>query len=250
MTVVSEVEYKADMEKCEEQRKALTSFFDAIVLKNTNEAEEQLKTMENLSWNCEHKTAHVGMVIMEYQTKPWMARYLDDRDLMIKETNEKMHPYLAKFFDIAVRQNMTISDMLEDFKRTANGTNCPRRPEFNHTPKYDGNYEIVGWLDEYAKTMVTFNKQSKTIVEPETFKEYPCLKQYVDYKLAQARIAKNKERLKNEPKLKGKSGVVIADEIAKRQLSGEEKRVITPKVGKELRQEIMKEMNNKKGQRE
>ena len=67
---------------------------------------------------------------------------------------------------------------------------------------------------------------------------------------ARARIAKDKERLKNQPKLKGKSGVVIADEIAKRQISGEEKRVITPKVGKELRQEIMKEMNNKKGQRE
>ncbi|MBR2299978.1 MAG: hypothetical protein IJ870_05340 [Alphaproteobacteria bacterium] len=62
----------------------------------------------------------------------------------------------------------------------------------------------------------------------------------------QAQIAKNKERLKNGPKLKGKSGVVIADEIAKRQISGEEKRVITPEVGKELRQEIMKEWSTKK----
>ena len=66
----------------------------------------------------------------------------------------------------------------------------------------------------------------------------------------QAQIAKNRERLKSRPKLKGKSGAVIADEIAEKQISGEEKRVITPQVGKELRQEIMKEMNNKKGQRE
>jgi len=65
-----------------------------------------------------------------------------------------------------------------------------------------------------------------------------------------AQIAKNKERLKNKPKLKGKSGAVIADEIAKRQISGEEKRVITPEVGKELRQKIMKEFNakNSRGQ--
>jgi DNA-binding Lrp family transcriptional regulator len=65
-----------------------------------------------------------------------------------------------------------------------------------------------------------------------------------------AQIAKNKERLKNGSKLKGKSGVVIADEIAKRQISGEEKRVITPEVGKELRQEIMRELNAKKHQKE
>ena len=53
-----------------------------------------------------------------------------------------------------------------------------------------------------------------------------------------AQISKNKGRLKNGPKLKGKSGAVIADEIAKRQISGEEKRVITPKVGKELSDSI------------
>jgi len=65
-----------------------------------------------------------------------------------------------------------------------------------------------------------------------------------------AQIAKNKERLKNKPRLAGKSGAVIADEIAKRQISGEEKRVITPEVGKELRQKIIKELNAKKHQKE
>ncbi len=57
-----------------------------------------------------------------------------------------------------------------------------------------------------------------------------------------AQINQAKERLKNKPRLKGVSGVVIADEIAKKQISGEEKRVVTPGVGKELRQEIMKNL--------
>lgn len=58
----------------------------------------------------------------------------------------------------------------------------------------------------------------------------------------QAQIAQTRKRLDDKPRLKGVSGVVIADEIAKKQLSGEEKRVVTPKVGKELRQEIMKNL--------
>ncbi|MBR1756641.1 MAG: hypothetical protein IJ738_03630 [Alphaproteobacteria bacterium] len=58
----------------------------------------------------------------------------------------------------------------------------------------------------------------------------------------QAQIAKSKERLKNKPKLSSISGTVIADKIAKKQISGEEKRIITPKVGKELRQKIMKDL--------
>jgi len=78
----------------------------------------------------------------------------------------------------------------------------------------------------------------------------PLYKEFIARREIQAQIAKNKERLKNGPKLKGKSGVVIADEIAKRQISGEEKRVITPGVGKELRQEIMRELNNKKSRGE
>ena len=69
------------------------------------------------------------------------------------------------------------------------------------------------------------------------------------FQLAQKKqIEKNKECLKNRQKIKGISGAWIADEIAKKQISGEEKRAVTPKVGKELREQIMKEIkNNQRG---
>ena len=50
--------------------------------------------------------------------------------------------------------------------------------------------------------------------------------------------------MKNKPKLSSISGTVIADKIAKKLISGEEKRVITPDVGKKIRQQVMKDIKN------
>lgn len=70
-------------------------------------------------------------------------------------------------------------------------------------------------------------------------------KKFEAQKEARRKIAMNKEHLKNKARHEGKSGVVIADKIAEKKISGEEKRDITPKVGKELRTKIMKEMKSK-----
>ena len=64
-------------------------------------------------------------------------------------------------------------------------------------------------------------------------------------KEARRKIAVTKEDLKNKSNHGGKSGVVIADKIAEKKISGEEKRAITPKVGKELRTKIMRQMKSK-----
>ena len=45
------------------------------------------------------------------------------------------------------------------------------------------------------------------------------------------------------------SGVVVADKIADKIREGKEKRVITPEVGKEIRQEIMRERYGQKGRK-
>ena len=49
-------------------------------------------------------------------------------------------------------------------------------------------------------------------------------------------------RIKNKNKATSISGTVIADKIAEMKISGKEKRAITPKVGKEIRQKIMKDL--------
>ena len=58
-------------------------------------------------------------------------------------------------------------------------------------------------------------------------------------------IAMNKARLENKKRTTNPSGVVIADNIAKKQISGEETRVVTPKVGKELKEKFIKELKIK-----
>ncbi|MBP5698287.1 MAG: hypothetical protein J6W96_02020 [Alphaproteobacteria bacterium] len=112
--------------------------------------------------------------------------------------------------------------------------------------------ELVGhgFLEE-AKFLIAagadVNKISSYLLEgcDQSFQEF-----IENYKKSQ-RIAENKKAYKkasmtSKRTKKQISGVVVADEIAKDVISGKEKRTITPKVGKELREKMMRERYSKK----
>ena len=106
---------------------------------------------------------------------------------------------------------------------------------------------------EIAKLLLKAGTELEQLLKNENLsvtQKSQLIEEFQKEKEIQAQISKNKERLKNKLKQSGKSGVVIADEIAKKQISGEETRVITPQVGKQLRQELIKEMNSKKARKE
>ncbi len=110
---------------------------------------------------------------------------------------------------------------------------------------------VYAWIAEQAKILIEAGVDTKDLHRNMRIigKEREEIEKFAKEKEIQALIAKNKERLKNIPKTGEKSGVVIADRIASKQISGEEKRTITPEVGKELRQEIVKELSDRKNQR-
>lgn len=179
-------EYKKDSANIEKDRIILKEFYKAVKIQDKNKAEEQIKKIKELPFLTYKKDICVhtedGMTILGYQSRPWKARDLDRKELKITETNEEMHPYLAEFFDIAVRENMTKMDgMLDNFKNY----------DFQHFARndeclYDGNWEICKWLNKYAKTAVLFEQQGKKVVEPQTLQEYPSLKEYVELRMEQA----------------------------------------------------------------
>jgi len=74
--------------------------------------------------------------------------------------------------------------------------------------------------------------------QPQPVLQKPQASVYADK--VRSKIERNKKHMQKAPSLKGKSGAVVADEIAKRLISGEENRVITPEVGKELSDSIKK----------
>ena len=192
-------EYKEDMIISKEHRKILQEFYEAIRIQDKNKAKKQIAKIKELPFLTHKKDVYVhledGGTVVSYQSRPWKARDLDRNELGMSEKNEKMHSYLAEFFDVAVRENMTrFGDwMLNDFKESASK---------GRTPSYDGNYEIAGWLRKYAETAVLFEEQGKKIIEPQTFREYPCLKEYMEHKI---------EYVKNE--IEEKKVLNIAKEI-------------------------------------
>ncbi len=116
----------------------------------------------------------------EHHNTPWKAHWYIDREEMMPTTaNEKVHPVLKEFFDVTVRENMTVYDeMLPSFKEMVAKGRCHFLEDSFY--QWDGNDEITKWLKEYAKTAFFLEKQGKEIFVPETFTEYPCLKQFVD----------------------------------------------------------------------
>ena len=90
--------------------------------------------------------------------------------------------------------------------------------------------DVIEQTLEQKKPLKNYYNQSKQIK--------------VDPKL-RAKLAEAKERLKSKPRLRGVSGVVIADKIANMMRSGKIEGDITPAKGKQLREQIMKKMNSK-----
>ena len=98
--------------------------------------------------------------------------------------NEVVHDFIVKAFDIAVRENMTMGyyygeyggNFYDEFKKYASAE------EFLSWGHYagDGCFAIARFLDSYRETKIELVKQGKTILEPETFKEFPELKDYAD----------------------------------------------------------------------
>ncbi|MBR1914876.1 MAG: hypothetical protein IJ830_00345 [Alphaproteobacteria bacterium] len=169
--------YKEDMIIYEEDQKILDEFYEAAKNNDANKAKERIDTIKELPF-LTYKDVFLSLekgYIHGYYSRPWKARALNKPELAITEKNEEMHPFLADFFDFAVHENMTrIDGMLDEFKQQmAEGyTSCV----------FDGNYEICIWLDKYAETAVLFEAQGKKIIEPKTFKKYPCLKQCFERK--------------------------------------------------------------------
>lgn len=83
--------------------------------------------------------------------------------------NEKNHEYIKKFFNYAVRNLYKISREIEIFKKR----------EY-HEYSDDPNVQIIDFLHSYARTKIQFEKEGKQIFEPEVFKEYPFLEEYME----------------------------------------------------------------------
>ena len=210
--IATEAEYREDDIISKEHRRILKDFCKSVKIQDVDKAKEQIEVIKTLPWLvCKDGPRSLG--VMNYQSRPWKARFLDQTELNISKTNEEVHPYLADFFDIAVRENMTRFDdwMLDDFKKAASFTN-DTRPQFAKTPRYDGNYEIAYWLNGYALTSIIFEKQGKKLIEPKTFEEYPCLKQYVENEIEIRKFAdltKQVAEQKTDEGLKTLAGVVV-----------------------------------------
>lgn len=209
--IATEAEYERDKIQVEEHSKAIKSFCESIKALDADKAKEQIEVIKTFPFLvCKEGPRSLG--VHSYCSEPWKACYLGIPELAIQETNEKMHPFLADFFDIAVRENMTcMNDMLNDFQKAASFTN-DTRPRFAKTPRYDGNYEIASWLNSYAVTSITFEKEGKKLIEPKTFEEYPCLKQYVENEIEIRKFAdltKQVAEQKTDEGLKTLAGVVV-----------------------------------------
>lgn len=241
-------EREEDERSYKEDESVLKEFYQAARNKDTNKLQEKIEIIEKLPFLTQKRTSNIFP--NTYESRPWKARDLDEKELMLTEMNEEIHPYLTKFFDIAVRENMTkMVGLMDDF------------------PRHDGNYEIALWLEEYAKTSVLLQNQGKEICVPETFEEYPILKQFVyeevhkikkvndsgfdkNEEKEQTEIGRQIEKVRRRLQSNTVSGVVVADEIAEDMINGKEKRTITREVGKELSDKIKKEYALSKKQKE
>ena len=252
-------EWEKDKVDYEKDSKILEEFYDAANKKDTDKLKEKIKIIETLPFFKVKGVRIKGddtLLSPYYYSRPCKAEALDRRELVLTKTNEKIHPYLVRFFDVAVRENMTEEGQLRDFQ-----SNVPAMPA------YDGNYEIALWLKEYAKTSVLLEEQGKEICVPKTFEEYPFLKQFLDKEVENVRKdtkflehAKEAEKLVSfcqrleevRERLESRtvSGTVVADKIAEDMISGKEKRTITRDVGKELSDKIKNEYVLNKKQNE
>ena len=144
----------------EEDRETLEKFFNCVKEKNYQDIEEAYKAVCQMpkcnSYDDQYHTYGKGY-------------YIDER-IYPTEDNIDFHPYIKGYYDMAVTEQMGWDRFPADLRRIK---------KFNDSADFDGNRELVFFLNNYRYLKDTLEKQGKEIFRPDSFDKYPFLEDYV-----------------------------------------------------------------------
>ncbi len=182
----------------------------------------------------------------EYGSTPLMEAawrgYTDIAELLIKKNaevnhrdeNERTPLYLAAWDGNADMVELLINNGADVNAKRSRGDGAL------YAAAKTGNANVVRLLIERGANTFDLSTSSDKEIQ---------LIRGVKYSINYDKVAQNKRNIKERiisKKLKGISGVVVADKIAEHQISGQEKRIVTSQVGKNLRRKIMQDLNTRK----
>lgn len=159
----------------EEQRQILLNFNKAVKQDDSRSAKECLAKIKEFPSMRNYDT--------DRRNIPWKAHCIDFMGGLAIE-NKAMHPYIKEIFDIAVREDMNIK-----FPSWDEGYDKPlsRRDmeDYVHGGRFpstsEGAHDTAWFLEKYyRKAKEKLASEGSKIFVPETFEEYPFLKDIAD----------------------------------------------------------------------
>ncbi len=154
----------------EEQRQTLLKFTDALKENDANAARKYLDKVSQFPTMKDYNRERGNIA--------WKAHFVD---LMVPALeHESMHPYIKAFFDIAVREDMNIR--FPDYWDRRYDKPLSRREMENYVyggrfpSTSEGAHDTALFLEHYRRTKEKLAKEGREIFVPNTFEEYPFLK--------------------------------------------------------------------------
>ena len=183
-------QYEAELKR---EQDALEYFFSCIEKNAIEEIPNAWHKIQSLPRLRDYEDKEKGILSK--------ADFLGDSRIQPTAQNEKMHPYISKFFDLAVYESkeMRFIESWEDAHQREN-SGYSRQGYIDHLQK-SSNDGILKWMQSYKSLAAEFSAKGKEIFIPESFLRYAELEKfafntihYTSGKLAYKKEADGTER--------------------------------------------------------